>query len=154
MKRLGSEPKALRPTAGTHAIRESAMIFKSAITSLAVATLLLAAQSAQAAGDRGSVQGTVRNAAGQPVVGAFVKLRNGEARLTFMVISQAQGRFEAGDLPAGRYTVQGVGGLFQSAVSAPLSVTAGQTASTDVALSTRRGPRLPAAWPHKVPEAQ
>src|SRR4029077_5082500 len=105
--------------------REIAMTFKCATVSFAVAALLLAAQSALAAGARGAVQGIVRDAAGQPGLGAFVKVRNVRARLTVMVISQTQGRFEAADLPAGQYTVQGVGGAFQSAVSAPVSVTAG-----------------------------
>ena len=59
------------------------------------AALLFAAQAAQAASDRGSVEGVVRDSAGQPVTGAFVKLRNSEARLTFMVISQTGGRFQA-----------------------------------------------------------
>jgi len=87
---------------------------------IAAGALLLGAQSARAADDNGSVQGVVSNASGQPVAGAFVKLKNAERRLTFMVISQDQGRFEAKDLPVGRYTVQGVGGGFQSAVSAPV----------------------------------
>ena len=41
------------------------------------------------------MQGVVSDASGQPVAGAFVKLKNDERRLTFMVISQGQGRFEA-----------------------------------------------------------
>ena len=91
--------------------------------------VLIATQSAWAADDRGSVQGVVNNASGQPVTGAFVKLKNAERRLTFMVISQDQGRFEAKDLPVGQYTVQAVGGSVQSTVSAPVSVTANRTLS-------------------------
>jgi len=116
--------------------------------------LLLATQPLRAADDRGLVEGTVTNASGQPVAGAFVKLKNAERRLTFMVISQAQGRFEAKDLPAGQYTVQGVGGSLQSSAPAAVSVVAGNSARIDVALPAARGPLLPAAWPHKVPEAQ
>src|SRR6266700_4161174 len=91
---------------------------------IAAGAALVAVQSAQAADERGSVQGVVTNASGQPVTGAFVKLKNAERRLTFMVPSQDQGRFEAKDLPVGQYTIQGVGGGFQSNVSAPVSVTA------------------------------
>src|ERR1700686_178721 len=67
------------------------------------------AAAAQAADDRGIVQGVVNNAAGQPVAGAMVKLVNADRHLTFMVVSQDQGRFQASDLPPGPYTVQGIG---------------------------------------------
>ena len=118
------------------------------------AALLIAVQSAGAADDRGSLQGVVSDTAGRPVAGAFVKLRNSERRLTFMVISQAEGRFEANDLPAGRYVAQGVGGDYQSPVSAPVGVAATGSATINLSLSDERGPRLPPAWPHKLPEAQ
>jgi streptogramin lyase len=120
---------------------------------IAAGITLIATQSAWAADDRGSVQGVVNDASGKPVVGAMVKLKNAERRLTFMVPSQEQGRFEAKDLPVGQYTVQGVGGAFQSGVSAPVSVTANGSAKADVALTAARGPQLPPAWPLRIPEA-
>src|ERR1700724_2021615 len=83
------------------------------------------AAAAQAADDRGVVQGVVNNAAGQPVTGALVKLINAERHLTFMVPSAAQGRYQASDLPPGQYTVQGIGGGMQSEKSAPLAVEGG-----------------------------
>ena len=46
------------------------------------------AAAAQAADNRGIVQGVVNDAAGQPVAGAMVKLINADRRLTFMVVSQ------------------------------------------------------------------
>jgi virginiamycin B lyase len=121
---------------------------------IAAGVALIASQSAWAADERGSVQGVVNDASGKPVIGAMVKLKNDERRLTFMVPSQDQGRFEAKDLPVGRYTVQGVGGGFQSAVSAPVAVTANGSAKADVALTAARGPMLPPAWPLRIPEAQ
>jgi len=51
----------------------------------------------------GVVEGVVKNSSGQPVSGAFVKLKNAERRLTFMFISQAQGRFTADKLPPGNH---------------------------------------------------
>src|ERR1700751_5369727 len=87
------------------------------------------AAAAQAADDRGVVQGVVNNAAGQPVAGALVKLINAERHLTFMVPSQEQGRYQASDLPTGQYTVQGIGGGMQSEKSAPLAVEGGKTAN-------------------------
>jgi virginiamycin B lyase len=115
---------------------------------------LLAAGAARAADDRGSVQGVVNDAAGKPVSGAMVRLKNADRRLAFMVVSQDQGRFQAGDLPPGQYTVQGIGGGFESAVSAPLAVAAGQSAKIDLALANKQGPTLAPAWPQRLPEEQ
>jgi streptogramin lyase len=121
---------------------------------IATGAALIAAVSVAAADDRGSVQGVVNNASGQPVAGAFVKLKNTDRRLTFMVISQEQGRFSVNDLPPGQYTVQGVGAGFESKWSAPVNVAAGQSAKVDVALATEQGAMLPPAWPKRIPEAQ
>src|SRR3984893_14446036 len=120
---------------------------------IATGVALIAAQSAFAADDRGSVQGVVNDASGKPVVGAMVELQNEARRLDFMVPTQDEGCFEAKDLPVGRYTVQGVGGGFQSAVSAPVAVTANASAKADVALTAARGAMLPPAWPLRIPEA-
>lgn len=107
---------------------------------------------AQAVPHTGIVQGTVLDAAGQPLAGAFVKLDNPDRRLTFMVISQAGGRYTADRLPSGSYTVQGVGGDYQSDWSAPAAVANGTSVTVDVALDVERGPDLPAAWPRRVPD--
>ena len=121
---------------------------------VAAGAVTLAAGAAQAADDRGSVQGVVNDAAGKPVAGAMVKLTNADRRLTFMVVSQDQGRFQAGDLPAGQYTVQGIGAGFESNKSAPVSVEGGKSAKVDLALANRQGALLPPAWPHRLPEEQ
>src|ERR1041385_4089522 len=67
----------------------------------------------------GSLQGVVKNATGAPVTGAFVKLKNSERRLTYMVISQAQGRFSISTLPSGKYLAQAIGGELQSELYFP-----------------------------------
>src|SRR5215510_4729545 len=85
---------------------------------VAASTLLLCAQ-AQAITNPATITGVVKNQAGQPVAGAFVRLKNADKRLTFMVVSQPGGTYTAKDLPSGSYTVQAIGGTFQSAVSAP-----------------------------------
>src|SRR5262249_3155941 len=112
------------------------------------------ATAAQAADNRGVVQGVVNNAAGQPVAGAMVKLVNADRRLTFMVVSQEQGRFEANDLPPGRYTVQGIGGDFESVKSAPVNVEGGKNAKVDLTLANKQAATLPPAWPQRIPEEQ
>src|SRR6266568_1484436 len=121
---------------------------------IAAGALLIAAQSIAAAQDRGSVQGVVSDASGQPVAGAFVKLKNDQRRLTFMVVTQAQGRFEAKDLPPGTYQVQGVGAGYQSQWFNNVTVTAGgEGAKVGLSLGERQGPALAPAWPQRIPEA-
>ena len=103
-------------------------------------------------GHSGVLQGVVTDSSGQPLTGAFVKLKNAERRLTFMFISQDEGRYTANKLPEGSYVVQGVGNDFQSAWSAPVDVSEQGTAQMDLALTVARAPDLPAAWPRRVPE--
>src|SRR5262249_31727125 len=120
----------------------------------AAAAIALAAQSATAQ-ERGSVQGVIHDAYGNPIAGAFVKLKNDERRLTFMVVSREQGQFEAKDLPPGQYRVQGVAGTNQSDwINRGLQVTAGGSAKIGLAMTHRRGPTLQPAWPQRIPEAQ
>jgi streptogramin lyase len=108
---------------------------------------------AMAAENTSAVEGVVQDASGKPVTGAFVKLKNNERHLEFMVISQAQGHYTANNLPAGQYVIQGVGGGYQSSVSAPVDVAAGKTAKLDLSLTAPQGASLPRAWPMKTPEA-
>ncbi len=106
--------------------------------------------SVRGADNLGVLQGVVKDAAGAPVAGAFVKMKNADRRLTFMVISQAQGRYTA-NVPPGKYVVQGVGGEYESALSAQKDVAAGQSATVDLALTGQRAPALPNAWPGRPP---
>ena len=99
----------------------------------------------------GVVEGVVKDASGQPVAGAFVKLKNSEKRLGFMVISQDGGAFSAKQLPAGNYEVQGAGGDFQSKWSAPVAVPERGTAKVELALTDKRAADLTPAWPRRLP---
>src|SRR6266550_1135577 len=130
------------------------MTFKTMALGTAAGIALLCSGSAFALDNAGSVTGVVNGANGQPVAGAFVRLKNADKRLTFMVVSQNNGAFMASDLPAGKYTAQAIGGMNQSAISAPVDVTPGKAAKVDVALTAARGPLLTPAWPGRVPEAQ
>lgn len=127
---------------------------KSSVAFVVVAAVvLLISQLAWAGENNGIIQGVVKDSAGKPVSGAFVKLKNDSRRLEFMVISQSQGRYTASDLPAGEYTVQGVGNGFQSVWSAPVNAAPGKAAKLDLSLTTQQGAALPHAWPYKTPEA-
>ena len=97
-------------------------------TGVAAAAIMLCVQPASANENFGSLQGMVKNAAGQPVSGAFVRLKNADKRLTFMVVSQNGGAFNASDLPAGNYTVQAIEGKNQSTISSAVAVSAGKAA--------------------------
>ena len=119
----------------------------------AAALFFFCAQFARAAENNSTVEGVVQDASGKPVTGAFVKLKNNDRHLEFMVISQAQGRYTVSNLPAGQYVVQGIGGGYQSNASAPVDVAEGKTAKQDLALSNKQAPMLPRAWPMKTPEA-
>lgn len=119
----------------------------------AAVLLFLCCQLARAAENNSTVEGVVQDASGKPVTGAFVKLKNNERHLEFMVISQTQGHYTVSNLPAGKYAIQGVGGGYQSNVSAPVDVAEGKTAKLDLSLTAKQGATLPRAWPMKTSEA-
>src|SRR5262245_29050995 len=111
----------------------------------AAVLLFVSAQSVQAADFAGSVAGVVKSASGQALSGAYVKLINAERRLTFMVVSQADGRYTMNNLPPGNYTVQGIGDGFQSKLT-PVTLTDGQPAKADVSLTDKQGDVVPNGW--------
>src|SRR5258708_29702151 len=115
------------------------------LTVFAAGTLFASVHSARAADFAGSVQGVVKSASGQALPGAYVKLINPERRLTFMLVSQAQGRYTMNNLPPGDYTVQGIGAGFQSKPTA-VTLTAGKPATADVSLTDKQGDVVPNGW--------
>src|SRR5580700_4118230 len=115
------------------------------LAATAAVALFAGAHSVQAADLAGSVQGVVKSASGQALPGAYVKLINAEKRLTFMAVSEAQGRFSMNKLPPGNYTVQGIGNGFQSKPT-PVALTAGKPAMADVSLTDTQGPVIANGW--------
>jgi virginiamycin B lyase len=113
---------------------------------VAVVAAVFCAGLIRAADIVGSLQGVVKSASGEALSGAYVKLTNAERGLTFMVISQAQGRYTATQLPPGKYTVQGIGNGYQSK-STPADVSLGKPATVDLSLTTPQGPAVPNGWP-------
>jgi virginiamycin B lyase len=108
-------------------------------------------QSIYAQDRAGILQGVIKDAKGAPVDGAYVKMKNAERRLTFMIVSQAQGRYSVNSLPSGKYVVQAIGGDYQSELSAPVDVAAGRPATVDLSLTAMRAPQLAGAWPGRLP---
>lgn len=98
------------------------------------------------ANNPGVVQGVVKSATAQPVSGAYVKLTNTEKGLTILVVSQEQGRYTVSNLLLGKYTVQAIGGEFQSKTSS-VDVAGSRPALADLSLSEQRAPELAPGWP-------
>ena len=97
---------------------------------LALSAVPLGAQSA-------TLRGAVLDVSGNPVQGALVRIRSEEAGLTVMVVSQARGRYSTPGLVPGTYSVEGIGGDFQSeAVHA--NVIEGNPTTADIRLSVAR----------------
>jgi hypothetical protein len=117
----------------------------------AVALFSIATPAQSASPYHGTLEGVVKDASGKPVAGAFVRLKNAEKRLGFMVISQDGGAFSAKELPAGNYEVQSVGGDFQSKVSAAVAVPENGAAKVELALTDKRAADLAPAWPRRLP---
>src|ERR1700692_3067551 len=122
-------PVAERPKSQFQPREEETMLsHRSRILAVIAAVVLFAGvHSGRAADFAGSVQGVVKSATGEALPGAYVKLFNPERRLTFMVVSQAQGRYTISNLPPGDYTVQGIGNGFQSQPT-PAALASGQPA--------------------------
>jgi virginiamycin B lyase len=115
------------------------------LAATAAVALFSGAHAVQAADFAGSVQGVVKSASGEALSGAYVKLINPERRLTFMVVSEAQGRYTVNNLPPGNYTVQGIGAGFQSKPT-PVALTSDKPATADVALTDKQGDVIPNGW--------
>jgi virginiamycin B lyase len=130
-------------------------MFKQISSQIAIVALSLAvvlyADFTPAQDRSGTLQGVVKNSSGTPVSGAFVKLKNVEGRLSFLVVTREQGRYTASSLPGGKYVVQAIGGDYQSELSAPVDVAAGRPATVDLSLTAMRAPQLPGAWPGRQP---
>jgi len=114
------------------------------LAAVAPIALLASVQLVQAQDFTGSVQGVVKNASGQALPGAYVKLINPERRLTFMAVSQAQGHYTVNHLPPGNYSVQGIGDGFLSKPT-PVALTT-TPATADLSLTDKQGDVVPNGW--------
>lgn len=116
------------------------------LVAFAAVALLICAFSMKAADNPGRIQGVVKGSSGETLSGAYVKVVNEEKRVTFMVISQGQGKYLLNNLPEGKYTIQGIGNGFQSKPM-PVNVTAGKPATADLSLTVPQPTALPNGWP-------
>jgi streptogramin lyase len=93
--------------------------------------------------NRSLISGVVKSASGEPVEGALVRVRNADLGLTFMVVSQAQGRYSTPSLVPGKYTVEGIGSEYQSTSAGPAEVSGSAPVKVDLLLNVARKPTTP-----------
>lgn len=101
-----------------------------------LAALIVAGSTQFAAGQEhtGVISGVVKNASGQAASGAYVKAKNAERGVTFLVVSQDQGRYRITNLPPGKFKVQAIGAGFQSNSPAMVEVASGKEVSANLTL--------------------
>jgi streptogramin lyase len=97
------------------------------IVAILCGSLLLEAQT-------NGISGVVKGSAGEPVAGALVRVSSQDLGLTFMVVSQQQGRYSTPTLLSGKYAVQAFGGTSQSNPT-PLEVSRNQQGTMDLTLN-------------------
>ena len=107
------------------------------VVSILTVVILTAAFSgpAQAAAKLG---GVIKDTSGHPVAGALVKVIGQDTGLSYLVVSQAQGRYNTPDLLAGSYTIQAFGGRYQSDIMGPVVVSSDEQVQADRVLSIAR----------------
>jgi streptogramin lyase/mono/diheme cytochrome c family protein len=92
--------------------------------------------------------------------GAFVKLSSPDLNLTYMIVSQAGGRYSLPGLAPGSYTIQGFGGRYQSESVGVAAIAGSNTAARDLVLSvprivgTKAARRTPTDYLAMLPEGE
>jgi virginiamycin B lyase len=81
-----------------------------------------------------TITGTVKGPDGAPFGGGFVQAQNSQTHMTFIVLSNSQGRYVIEKLPAGKYRLQARAVGYRADDPAGLTLAANQNASADFAL--------------------
>ena len=100
---------------------------------ISAAAMALAVLALPSAAQDTTISGVVQDSAGQPVSGAFVRVRNADKNLSFLVVSQQQGRYSTPNLLPGSYSVESFGGGFQG--KGTVQAASGRDATLDLSLS-------------------
>src|SRR5262245_42935151 len=90
--------------------------------------MLLSSGIAEASSALGTISGTVKDAQGRPLVGAFINIRNASVNDEILKTAKTdkQGRFLAANLSPGRYFVQAKADGYKSASVETATVAASQ----------------------------
>jgi virginiamycin B lyase len=109
-------------------------------TTKAILALTLSTSLAPA-GFAATITGTVTGPDGKPFMGAFVVAENAARKMTVNVLSDAQGRYRIGNLPAATYTVKISSIGYKSAPHKEVRVSSDEAMSFDFALE-----KTPVRW--------
>jgi hypothetical protein len=93
-----------------------------------------------------TISGAVADSSGAILVGAKIEVKNLGTGITQSVITDAQGRYSAPDLPVGDYEVRASATGFQTVVRTGITLTVGSQPAADFTLpkgSDRRYPARP-----------
>jgi len=82
----------------------------------------------------GTISGTISDPTGATVPGTSVTIKNVETSLSRATVSNLQGRYEATNLPIGKYEVSAAMAGFQTSVRRGIELTVGRHAIVDMAL--------------------
>ncbi|MBI4465439.1 MAG: carboxypeptidase regulatory-like domain-containing protein, partial [Acidobacteria bacterium] len=82
----------------------------------------------------GTISGVVRDESGGVIPGVAVTARNLDTGIARQVSTNAQGRYQATNLPLGNYEVQAATSGFQTAVRTGITLMIGQEAAVDFTL--------------------
>jgi len=84
--------------------------------------------------DGTAISGTVKNSAGAPYRGAFVKVRNVKTTMTFNVLSDSAGRYRVQNVPPGDYEIRATAIGYKDDVRSGVTVAANVSRSFDFTL--------------------
>ena len=85
-----------------------------------------------------TITGTVKGPDGTAFQGAFVQAQNAQTHMTFMALSDSQGRYRVENVPAGDYRVGIRAPGYRADAQTGVKIAAGQDSSLDFALQTGR----------------
>ena len=105
---------------------------------LLLSLFLLSASVALAQLTTGTISGTVTDASGAAVPGAAVIVKNVDTGISRNTTTGPAGRYEAPNLPVGRYEVSATSTGFQTSVRAGIELTVGRNAVVDHQLQVDR----------------
>ena len=100
-----------------------------------VLAVVVSSLSVWAASNSSAITGVVKDASGEPAVGATVSAKNIERGITTTVFSQEHGRFNLPNLAPGKYTVRGTGGGLQTDGKETVDVVASKKMTVNLALT-------------------
>src|SRR3954454_24375076 len=112
------------------------MILKNFLLLVIVGVAAAVSISGQNSATTASLNGTVRDAAGQAIPGAVITLRELTTNNTRQTTSETDGQYRFSVLPVGSYEVRAESSGFAPYVNKEVTVAVGRTTTLDITLAT------------------